>query len=610
MSFFAKLAHMLSQLSYSNIKLARSLAQRDELMEATRRLAQFPEENPNPVLRVALDGTLLYANTPARDMLKAMAVRTNGALPGTILALVAEAAQQKRAVEAELADSRGRTFWFGAAQPAGEEYVNLYVRDITERKHAEEALRESEERFRNMFEHHKAVMLLIEPETGSIVDANDAAAEYYGYSREQLRTMNIQEVNQLTPEEVAFERQKATSTERGHFIFPHRLANGEVRWVDVYSSPFETQGKKMLFSVIHDITERRQAEEERESSMGFLRLINESRTKKDAIRAAVTFFQKKSGCEAVGIRLHEKDDYPYHESRGFPQEFVQAENSLCARDDAGRPVLDTDGYPVMECMCGNVIQGRFDPSKPFFTARGSFWTNSTTELLASTTDADRQTRTRNRCNGEGYESVALIALRLGEERLGLLQLNDRQKGRFSPAAISLWERLADYLAVALAKFQAEEALQDNLERLDIISNTAGRLLASAEPQTIVESLCRRVMEHLDCHAFFNFLVDEERNCLRLNAYAGIPEETAREIRFLDFGVAVCGCAARDACRIVAENIPSTPDVRTELVKSFGIKAYACHPLFARGTRHWHSFLRHQVTAHLYRRRAFSHEDRG
>ena len=64
-----------------------------------------------------------------------------------------------------------------------------------------------------------------------------------------------------------------------------------------------------------------------------------------------------------------------------------------------------------ECMCGNVICGRFDPSKPFFTARGSFWTNCTTELLASTTEADRQARTRNRCNGEGYESVALIALR-------------------------------------------------------------------------------------------------------------------------------------------------------------------------------------------------------
>ena len=90
------------------------------------------------------------------------------------------------------------------------------------------------------------------------------------------------------------------------------------------------------------------------------------------------------------------------------------------------------------------------------------------------------------------------------------------------------------------------------------------------------------MEHLDCHAFFNYLVDDNRNCLRLNAYAGIPEETAREIHFLDFGAAVCGCAARDACRIVAENIPNSTDIRTDLVKSFGIKAYACHPLFVEG----------------------------
>ena len=64
-----------------------------------------------------------------------------------------------------------------------------------------------------------------------------------------------------------------------------------------------------------------------------------------------------------------------------------------------------------------MICGRFDPSKPFFTAHGNFWTNCTTELLASTTEVDRQGRTRNRCNGQGYESVALIAVSAGEDRL-------------------------------------------------------------------------------------------------------------------------------------------------------------------------------------------------
>ena len=208
-----------------------------------------------------------------------------------------------------------------------------------------------------------------------------------------------------------------------------------------------------------DVAERKIVDMERKIAVDFLHLVNESGNKKDLIQSAATFFQLHSGCEAVGIRLQEEDDYPYYEVRGFPAEFVLAENSLCSRSDTGEVIRDRCFSPVLDCMCGNVIRKRFDPSKPFFTEGGSFWTNSTTELLASTTETDRQARTRNRCNGEGYESVALIALHVGEDRLGLLQLNDRQEGRFSAEDIALWERLAGYLAVALAKVQAEELLR-------------------------------------------------------------------------------------------------------------------------------------------------------
>jgi light-regulated signal transduction histidine kinase (bacteriophytochrome) len=90
------------------------------------------------------------------------------------------------------------------------------------------------------------------------------------------------------------------------------------------------------------------------------------------------------------------------------------------------------------------------------------------------------------------------------------------------------------------------------------------------------------MEHLDCHVFFNFLVEEKAGRLHLNACAGISEEEARRIEWLDFGVAVCGCVARDCQRIIAEHIPTTPDERTELVKSYGIKAYCCHPILGPG----------------------------
>jgi PAS domain S-box-containing protein len=130
--------------------------------------------------------------------------------------------------------------------------------------------------------------------------------------------------------------------------------------------------------------------------------------------------------------------------------------------------------------------------------------------------------------------------------------------------------------------QAKKDVKKSMERIDIISETASKFLFTDDPQQVLEALCKRVMEHLGCDVFFNFLTDEGKECLRLNSYAGIPEETAREIHFLEYGVAVCGCAAKDACRIVAENIPTTPDIRTDLVRSFGVKAYACHPLFAQG----------------------------
>ena len=130
--------------------------------------------------------------------------------------------------------------------------------------------------------------------------------------------------------------------------------------------------------------------------------------------------------------------------------------------------------------------------------------------------------------------------------------------------------------------QAEELLRRSIRRFEILAKTSGELLKSSRPQVLVESLCREVMDFLDCQAFFNFIGDDRVGRLRLNAYAGISPEEAARIEWLDYGMAVCGCAARDACRIVAEHIPTTPDVRTELVKAYGIKAYACHPLLGKG----------------------------
>ncbi|HLA28768.1 MAG TPA: MEDS domain-containing protein [Syntrophales bacterium] len=129
---------------------------------------------------------------------------------------------------------------------------------------------------------------------------------------------------------------------------------------------------------------------------------------------------------------------------------------------------------------------------------------------------------------------------------------------------------------------AEAALKSSNRKMEILAEAARLLLTSETPARIVQTICKKVMDHLDCHAFFNYLVEEGTERMRLNAYAGIPEARAAEIERLAFGVAVCGCAARDGQRIIVEDILNTPDERTDLVRSFGIQAYACHPLIYQG----------------------------
>jgi PAS domain S-box-containing protein len=132
--------------------------------------------------------------------------------------------------------------------------------DITLRKQAEEALRQSKESYRKLFEDHSAVKLILDPDTGLIIDANHAASQYYGWKRDDLKKMNINQINTLSPEEVKTEMEKARLLKRIQFEFRHRRADGSIRDVEVFSSKIEFEGKEVLHSIVHDITERHHTE--------------------------------------------------------------------------------------------------------------------------------------------------------------------------------------------------------------------------------------------------------------------------------------------------------------------------------------------------------------
>ncbi len=225
---------------------------------------------------------------------------------------------------------------------------------------------------------------------------------------------------------------------------------------------------KMLSGYVIDITEKKNAEFEKNTTIQFLQIINKSTGIEVLLKDITQFIHLTTGCEAVGIRLKKGEDYPYYETRGFDNDFIKAENTLCRLDENGDLIRDKDYNPVLECMCGNILCRRFDSKKDFFSDFGSFYSNSTTKLLATTTDADRQARTRNRCNGEGYESVALIPLLSDKKVLGLLQINDRHENMFNPELIQMWERLAGYLSIAIRKLQVEEQLSQKLKDREVL----------------------------------------------------------------------------------------------------------------------------------------------
>ena len=137
----------------------------------------------------------------------------------------------------------------------------------------ENALRDSEDFFHGIFKRHSSVMLLIEPMTGQILDANKAAESFYGYTMSQFRSMSIQEINLLAPDELAHKLILALENKRHHFIFQHRLASGEVRTVEEHSTPIERGGRMALFSIIHNIDELKRAEEGTRESEDRLRKL-------------------------------------------------------------------------------------------------------------------------------------------------------------------------------------------------------------------------------------------------------------------------------------------------------------------------------------------------
>lgn len=152
-------------------------------------------------------------------------------------------------------------------------------------------LRESEARYHSLFDNHHTTMLIIDPADGRIVAANPAAESFYGWSRQQLATMNIDRINTLPRREIEARMQQARVMKRNRFEFRHRRADGSECDVEVFSGPIEVAGRPLMFSIVHDISERKAVE----------RSLAASEARRAAEHAAALEEQRKARIAALNL---------------------------------------------------------------------------------------------------------------------------------------------------------------------------------------------------------------------------------------------------------------------------------------------------------------------
>ncbi len=232
-------------------------------------------------------------------------------------------------------------------------------------------------------------------------------------------------------------------------------------WLNVSVSPIYSE--TTLIGAIHiarDVTAERQARLYNEIQHEILLILNESGAGEEPISRVLGLLKEKTGFDAVGIRLQNGDDFPYFVQNGFSGDFLLTENTLIDRSVDGGVCRNEDGSVRLECTCGLVLSGKTDPTSPLFTRGGSCWTNDSFPLLDLPSSLDPRHHPRNNCIHLGYASVALIPIRIQSKIIGLIQFNDRRKGRFTLDIIERLESIAAHIGEALMRKQSDELVRE------------------------------------------------------------------------------------------------------------------------------------------------------
>lgn len=336
----------------------------------------------------------------------------------------------------------GKPAWFSATKaPIKNKHGAVIgivgiIRDMTDRRRAEAALRESEQRYRQMFEKNQAIKLVIDPETGQIVEANRAACDFYGYDRADLEAKSITDLNTLASEALLPELRRAATEQRAYFVFQHRLASGTIRDVEVYTGPIDVQGRRLLYSIISDVTERRRAEAALRRQNEYLAALY------DTIIAVIDQLDIADVLEAIVIR-------------------------------SGALVGTAHGYMyLVEAETGDLVVhvglGFFQHRRGYRIRRGEPQGLSGSVLATgqpvAVDDYQRWNGARPDLQHDPWHAVVGVPLASGSEIIGVLGLAYMEAGKtFGDEEIAILSRFAQLASVAIVNARLYSTAQQELE---------------------------------------------------------------------------------------------------------------------------------------------------
>jgi len=368
--------------------------------------------------------------------------------------------------------------------------------DITERKRAEEAFQKSEGRFRTLFNSQSAIQALLDPDTGKVLDVNQTAAKWYGWSVEELKQMYTRDINTLSQAEIEKSLQTVDAKEHNKFIGRHRRADGSIRDVEIFRNRIEVDGKSVIHVITHDITERKLAEEE-------LKRLNRVLMVSDRCNKALIQAQDEGELlhkicsiivESGGYRMtwagyaldDEAKSLQLAASAGSTGDYFESATISWADDQYGQGPAGTairTGQPVT--VNHILINPQFE-----------IW--------------------RNKAIKNGYAAVLGLPLSINNRVVGALTIYSELPDSFNAAETLQLTSLADNLAFGIKMLRKSDALKKNEQ----INALRLRILQIADTRTVEELLIATLDEAEKLTGSligFVCFVAEDQNSLLLQA---------------------------------------------------------------------------------------------